>query len=58
MMERVLPANEFLFPIADYWPFLAGFILFVVLLLVLDLTVFHRKAHSVSIREATLWVVC
>jgi len=57
MMERVLPANEFLFPIADYWPFLAGFILFVVLLLVLDLTVFHRKAHSVSIREATLWVV-
>jgi tellurite resistance protein TerC len=53
----VLPANEFLFPIAEYWPFLTGFILFVVVLLVLDLTVFHRKAHAVSMREAGLWVV-
>lgn len=56
-MEGVLPANEFLFPIAEYWPFLAGFIGFVVILLVLDLTVFHRKAHAVSIKEAGLWVV-
>ena len=34
-----------------------GFNLFVLLLLVLDLGVFHRKAHVVSIREATLWSV-
>jgi tellurite resistance protein TerC len=53
----VLPANEYLFPIAEYWPFLAGFIAFVVILLTLDLTVFHRKAHAVSMKEAGLWVV-
>jgi len=57
MMSKVLPPNEFLFPLAEYWPFLLGFIIFVVVLLVLDLTVFHRKAHAVSMREAGLWVV-
>ena len=34
-----------------------GFNLFVLLMLALDLGVFHRKAHVVSIREATLWSV-
>jgi tellurite resistance protein TerC len=33
----------------------AGFILFVLALLALDLGVFHRKAHVVSIREALGW---
>ena len=33
----------------------AGFILFVLLMLALDLGVFHRKAHVVSIREALGW---
>ncbi|MFA7330422.1 MAG: TerC family protein [Candidatus Delongbacteria bacterium] len=32
-----------------------GFIVFVVLMLVLDLGVFHRKAHVVSIKEALGW---
>jgi tellurite resistance protein TerC len=32
-----------------------GFNLFVLLMLALDLGVFHRKAHVVSIREATMW---
>jgi tellurite resistance protein TerC len=32
-----------------------GFNLFVLLLLALDLGVFHRKSHEVSIREATVW---
>jgi tellurite resistance protein TerC len=32
-----------------------GFTAFVVVLLVLDLTVFHRKAHEVRIREALVW---
>ncbi len=32
-----------------------GFTLFVLALLVLDLGVFHRKSHAVSIREAALW---
>lgn len=33
----------------------AGFNLFVLAMLALDLGVFHRKAHAVSIREATVW---
>jgi tellurite resistance protein TerC len=32
-----------------------GFILFILALLALDLGVFHRKAHVVSIREALAW---
>ena len=34
-----------------------GFNLFVLLMLALDLGVFHRKAHVVSIKEATIWSV-
>jgi tellurite resistance protein TerC len=33
----------------------AGFNLFVLAMLALDLGVFHRKAHAVSLREATAW---
>jgi tellurite resistance protein TerC len=33
----------------------AGFIAFVLLLLALDLGVFHRKAHAVSLKEAGVW---
>jgi tellurite resistance protein TerC len=33
----------------------AGFVLFVLLMLALDLGVFHRKAHVVSVREALGW---
>lgn len=32
-----------------------GFGLFVVTVMVLDLGVFHRKAHAVSLREAAIW---
>lgn len=42
---------------AEYWPFLLGFIAFVIFLLTLDLTVFHRRAHADSMRVAGLWVV-
>jgi tellurite resistance protein TerC len=34
-----------------------GFIAFVILLLALDLGVFHRKSHEVKIREALIWSV-
>lgn len=34
-----------------------GFNLFVLAMLALDLGVFHRKAHSVSVREAAMWSV-
>ena len=33
----------------------AGFLGFVVAMLALDLGVFHRKAHAVSVREAAIW---
>jgi tellurite resistance protein TerC len=46
-----------LFPIVDYWWFYLTFTLFVLLMLALDLGVFHRKAHVVSFREATTWSV-
>ena len=46
-----------LFPLADYWWFYLTFTLFVLLMLALDLGVFHRKAHVVSFREATTWSV-
>ena len=44
-----------LFPFADYWWFYAGFTVFVLAMLALDLGVFNRKAHAVSFREAAIW---
>lgn len=34
-----------------------GFSVFVLTMLILDLGVFHRKAHAVSLREAAIWTV-
>lgn len=45
-----------LFPFGEYWWFYLVFTATVVLLLVLDLGFFHRKAHAVSFKEAALWV--
>jgi tellurite resistance protein TerC len=44
-----------LFPFADYWWFYLAFTGLVLLLLSLDLGIFHRRAHAVSFREATIW---
>jgi tellurite resistance protein TerC len=46
-----------LFPVAEYWWFYLGFTGLVLVLLAIDLGVFHRKAHAVSIREAARWSV-
>jgi hypothetical protein len=46
-----------LFPFAAYWWIYAGFTAFVLVLLALDLGVFHRRAHAVSFREAAGWSV-
>lgn len=46
-----------LFPFQDYWWFYAGFTLFVLAVLALDLGVFHREAHEVGVREAAAWSV-
>ncbi|MGZ3445382.1 MAG: TerC family protein [Myxococcaceae bacterium] len=37
------------------WPLWVGFLAFVGLMLALDLGVFHRKPHTVSVREAAIW---
>src|SRR5262249_39245155 len=41
-----------LFGCSSMW---IGFVLLVVVLLALDLGVFHRKAHAVSVKEALAW---
>jgi tellurite resistance protein TerC len=47
--------NTPLFPFSEYWWFYAAFSAFVVLVLTIDLGIFHRKLHAVSFREALLW---
>lgn len=44
-----------LFPFGEYWWFYLTFTGLVLLLLALDLGVFHRKAHSVTVKEALTW---
>ena len=46
-----------LFPFAEYWWLYVAFTVGVLALLALDLGVFHRDAHSVSIREASVWTL-
>ena len=46
-----------LLPFAEYWSFYAGFMAFVLLLLAIDLGVFHREAHVVTFRESLTWSV-
>jgi tellurite resistance protein TerC len=48
---------ELLFPFAEYWWFYAGFLGFVLVLLAIDLGVFHREAHTVGFRESLAWSV-
>jgi len=48
---------ELLFPFAVYWPFYAGFTALVLLLLAVDLGVFHREAHAVGFRESLVWSI-
>src|SRR3989304_1226194 len=44
-----------LFPLAQYWWLYAAFTGSVLVLLALDLGVFHREAHAVGAREAAVW---
>lgn len=46
-----------LFPFGEYWWFYGGFLGLVGILLALDLGVFHRHAHTVSVKEAAVWSV-
>lgn len=44
-----------LFPFTEYWTFYLGFTAFVFVVLALDLGVFHKTAHEVSIKESSIW---
>lgn len=46
-----------LFPFQEYWWLYLGFSAMVMGLLTLDLGVFHRQAHAVSIKESAIWSV-
>jgi tellurite resistance protein TerC len=46
-----------LFPFASYWWLYAGFTVFVLGMLALDLGVFHREAHEVKFKEAVGWSI-
>lgn len=46
-----------LFPLAEYWWFYAIFTVAVMGMLALDLGVFHRNAHAVSMKEALGWTI-
>ncbi|MGE0863252.1 MAG: TerC family protein [Vicinamibacterales bacterium] len=48
---------DLLFPFAEYWSFYAAFMAFVLVLLAIDLGVFHREAHVVTFRESLGWSV-
>ena len=49
--------NIILFPFADYWLFYVGFTAFVLMMLALDLGVFHRDAHEVTFKESLTWSI-
>lgn len=49
--------NIILFPFADYWMFYVGFTIFVLMMLALDLGVFHREAHEVTFKESLTWSI-
>lgn len=44
-----------LFPFDQYWGLYVGFLIFVLIVLALDLGVFHKEAHEVSVKEASIW---
>ncbi len=46
-----------LFPFSEYWGFYVGFTIFVLILLAIDLGVFHREAHEVSFKESLIWTI-
>jgi tellurite resistance protein TerC len=46
-----------LFPFSEYWWFYLAFVGLVLLMLGVDLGIFHRKAHAVRFREAAIWTV-
>jgi tellurite resistance protein TerC len=50
-----MTATPILFPIGEYWWLYTSFLGFVLILLGLDLGVFHRNSREVGFREALAW---
>ncbi len=50
-------SDVILFPFSDYWWLYGAFSGFVLLLLLLDLGVFHKKSHVVTVKESAIWSV-
>lgn len=50
-----MTADLLIFPFQDYWWFYLSFTGFVLLMLALDLGVFHRDSHKVGFKEAVTW---
>ena len=48
---------ELLFPFAEFWWVYAAFTAGVLVVLAVDLGVFHRQAHAVTFRESLAWSV-
>ena len=48
--------NVQLFPFAEYWWLYLTFMMGVIAILAIDLGVFHRQSHEVSMKEAGIWV--
>jgi tellurite resistance protein TerC len=48
---------DVVFAFSEYWSFYAAFMAFVLVLLAVDLGVFHREAHVVTFRESLAWSV-
>ena len=50
-------ATTSLFPFSMFWPHYLGFCVFVMIVLAVDLGVFHKDAHKVSFKESAIWSV-
>lgn len=48
---------EIIFTFQEYWHFYLYFSIFILALLSLDLGVFHKNTHKVSIKEASIWSI-
>jgi tellurite resistance protein TerC len=46
-----------LFPFAEYWWFYLAFSAFILVIVFLDLGIFHKQAHEVSFKESSAWTV-
>lgn len=44
-----------LFPFAEYWWLYLAFVAFVLVVLAIDLGIFHKEAHEVGFKEASIW---